>query len=133
MKMATPEPPPNTTPAPAGGATTGPPRYNLFILDLLADKGSRVVLLWFVIILVVGVLVYHALEGWSVLDALYFCVITLATIGYGDLTPTTPIAKLFTIVYVFNGIGILLAVFDRVREIRVQRMTARTGRNHRIL
>lgn len=45
--------------------------------------------------LLLGVLVYRWLEGWSVIDALYFCTITLATIGYGDLTPTTPLAKLF--------------------------------------
>ena len=37
--------------------------------------------------LLAGVLVYHWLEGWSYLDALYFCVVSLATVGYGDLTP----------------------------------------------
>ena len=63
-----------------------------------------------------GVLVYHWLEGWSYLDALYFCVVSLATVGYGDLTPTTPFARLFTIVYLINGIGILLALFDRLRS-----------------
>ncbi|RIK18829.1 MAG: two pore domain potassium channel family protein [Anaerolineae bacterium] len=72
--------------------------------------------------LLVGVLVYHWLEGWSLLDALYFCVITLATIGYGDLTPTTPEAKLFTIFYVINGIGILLGFFDRIRAVRSSEM-----------
>jgi len=47
-------------------------------------------------------------------------VISLATIGYGDLTPTTPEAKVFTIIYVINGIAILLALFDRVRAVRTQ-------------
>jgi voltage-gated potassium channel len=133
MNMDSPQLPPNTTPAQDGEASNQPPRYHLFILDLLADRTSRAVLVWFAIVLAVGVLVYHWLEGWSYLDALYFCVITLATIGYGDLTPTTPIAKLFTIVYVFNGIGILLAVFDRVRDIRLQGIEARASRNHRNL
>ena len=53
---------------------------------------------------------------------LTFCVISLATIGYGDLTPTTPLAKAFTIVYVINGIVILLALFDRIRVVRARRM-----------
>jgi voltage-gated potassium channel len=70
------------------------------------------------LLLVLGVVVYRWLEGWSLIDALYFCAITLATIGYGDLTPTTTEAKLFTVFYVINGIGILLPLFDRIRTVR---------------
>ena len=77
--------------------------------------------------LLIGVLVYHWLEGWSIIDALYFCVITLATIGYGDLTPTTPLAKLFTIFYVINGIGILVGLFDRIRVVRAREMERRSA------
>ena len=70
--------------------------------------------------LLAGVIIYHWLEGWSYLDALYFCVVSLATVGYGDLTPTTPLARLFTIIYLINGIGILLALFDRIRVVRAR-------------
>lgn len=94
------------------------PIQRLFLIDVLTDRGSRPVFLWFGVVLLIGVFVYHWLEGWSYLDALYFCVISLATIGYGDLTPTTDIAKVFTIIYVINGIGILLALFDRIRAVR---------------
>lgn len=82
-------------------------------------------LLWALVTLLVGVFVYHRLEGWSYLDALYFSVISLATIGYGDLTPTTDIAKLFTIFYVINGIVILLALFDRIRVVRLRNRESR--------
>lgn len=94
------------------------PVQKFLLLDVLRDKESRLVFYWALVVLVIGTFAYHWLEGWSYLDALYFCVISLATIGYGDLTPATPEAKMFTIIYVINGIAILLALFDRVRAVR---------------
>ena len=103
------------------GVARARPLRNLFLLDVIQDRGSRSILLWAAGALLIGMLVYHRLEGWSLFDALYFSVITLATVGYGDLVPTTPIAKLFTIVYVVNGVSILLTLLDRVRVVRTAR------------
>ena len=97
----------------------------LFLLDVLRDPASRPIFYYAAVFLVFGMFVYHWLEGWSYLDALYFCVITLATVGYGDLHPTTPLSKAFTMIYVINGIVILLALFDRIRMVRVQRVMDR--------
>jgi hypothetical protein len=98
------------------------PIRSLFLLDVLRDRDSRPVLIWALTVLLLGTLVYHWLEGWSYLDSLYFCVISLATVGYGDFTPTTEIGRAFTIVYVINGIVILLALFDRIRIVRTRRI-----------
>lgn len=102
------------------------PFRSLFLLDVLRDRDSWPMLGWGLSTLLLGTLVYHWLEGWSYLDALYFCVISLATIGYGDFTPTTPLARAFTIVYVINGIVILLALFDRIRAVRTGRIEGDT-------
>ena len=99
------------------------PLQSLLLWDVFKDRDSRPVLYWALTTLLLGTLVYHWLEGWSYLDALYFCVISLATIGYGDFTPTTPIARAFTIIYVINGIVILLALFDRIRVVRTEHFT----------
>lgn len=103
------------------------PIQTMFLWDIIKDRDSRPVLFWAAGTLLFGTVVYHWLEGWSYLDALYFCVISSATIGYGDLTPTTDIAKMFTIVYVLNSIVILLALFDRIRIVRVQRLAHAEG------
>ena len=58
--------------------------------------------------IVTGTAFYSLVEGLRFVDALYFSVITLTTVGYGDFTTETDLGKLFTAVYVLLGIGILL-------------------------
>lgn len=87
-------------------------------LDMLRDSRTRPFFIYVVVILGVGAAVYHWLEGWDWLDSFYFVVITLTTIGYGDLTPATTAGKLVTIFYGINGIVILLTFFDAMRRLR---------------
>lgn len=49
------------------------------------------------------------LEHWTVVDALYFSIVTMSTVGYGDLTPTTTGSKAFTILYIFFGITMVFS------------------------
>lgn len=66
------------------------------------------------VVMVTGTVFYRAAEGWSWIDSLYFTVITLTTVGYGDLSPTSAGTKIFTIVLVLLGIGLLLSFIERV-------------------
>jgi hypothetical protein len=70
------------------------------------------------VIILVGAGLYHYLEGWNWLDSVYFVVVTLTTIGYGDLAPITPAGKLITIFYGLNGVILLLTLFDVIRRVR---------------
>ena len=80
------------------------------------DPNTRPLALWLVLLLSIGTLFYHSTEGWSWLDSLYFSVIALATVGFGDLAPVTAIGKIFTIFYVLIGIGTLLAFVDATMQ-----------------
>jgi hypothetical protein len=68
--------------------------------------------------IVFGTVAYMWLEGWSAVDALYFSVVALATVGFGDLVPTTDATKLFTVAYILFGIGILAAFASELTKDR---------------
>src|SRR5215203_6101866 len=68
------------------------------------------------LMLFAGTVFYSLEEGWSVVDAFYFSVTTLTTVGLGDLTPKTTIGKLFTVVYIFAGLGIIVGFIDTVAK-----------------
>lgn len=63
----------------------------------------------FCIHFIIGVVTYGYIEDLSVLDAFYFCVITLTTTGYGDILPTKNSSKLFTAFYIFFGLGLVVS------------------------
>jgi voltage-gated potassium channel len=94
------------------------PFYKTLFIDVLFDSRTRPIFLYVVFVISIGAVLYHWLEGWSWLDSFYFVVITLTTIGYGDLSPTKPLTKLITIFYGLNGVIILLMLFDVIRGLR---------------
>ena len=69
-------------------------------------------LLW----IVVGAVVFSFLEGWPFIDALYFAVISITTVGYGDIVPTTTAGKLFTVAFLLVGVGLALYVINTITE-----------------
>lgn len=71
------------------------------------DPETRGLVFVTLIVIAAGTGFYRAVEGWSWLDSLYFAVITLATVGYGDFSPATDAGKLFTIFFVLVGLGII--------------------------
>ncbi|MBN8702340.1 MAG: two pore domain potassium channel family protein [Bacteroidetes bacterium] len=86
------------------------------IFDFLKDKDYRELLTTTVLVLAIGAGTFHYLEGWSILDSVYFCVITLTTIGYGDLTPKTDIGKIFNMIYIVIGLGLILTFIRTVYD-----------------
>ena len=73
-------------------------------------------------VLVVGAGVFSYLEDWSIIDAFYFVTMTATTVGYGDLTPTTPVSKVVTILFAFSIIPFVLYAFTAVAKSQIQKV-----------
>lgn len=65
-----------------------------------------------VLLVVIATIVYSTVEHWSVVDSLYFSVVAVTTVGFGDLTPTTTFSKLFTVAYLLTGVGLIATYFN---------------------
>lgn len=74
--------------------------------DWMADPLTRFQVSLGMILLVatVGVVGYVLLEGMSALDALYMTVITLTTVGFGEVTDLSVTGRVFTIVLILTGV-----------------------------
>lgn len=89
-------------------------RFVRTILRSLKDPEFQALFFLVAATLLSGTLFYRQAEGWGLLDAFYFSVITLTTVGYGDLAPTTAASKIFTVVYIFVGVGLVLGFVNAV-------------------
>ncbi|HEY6731292.1 MAG TPA: potassium channel family protein [Solirubrobacterales bacterium] len=63
-----------------------------------------------------GTIFYWRFENWTIIEALYFSVVTLTTVGYGDLHPTTDATQIFTIFYILTGIGVFVALLASIAQ-----------------
>ena len=60
-------------------------------------------------LLIVATVTSRALEGCNWVDSLYFSVVSVTTVGFGDLVPSSDASKLFTVFYVMSGIALIAA------------------------
>ena len=80
-------------------------------------------------IFIFGTLGYEVIEGWNVLDSAFMTVITLATVGYGETHPLSPIGRVFTIFLILGGMGVVsygvITVTTLIAEGELQRYLRR--------
>ncbi|OPX67441.1 MAG: Calcium-gated potassium channel MthK [Methanoregulaceae archaeon PtaB.Bin009] len=67
-------------------------------------------------VVVIGVAGFSLLEGFSPLDSFYLTIVTIATVGYGDLHPATEAGKVLAVVVIVAGVGCFVGLVANVVE-----------------
>ncbi|MFD1158851.1 potassium channel family protein [Roseovarius aestuarii] len=87
------------------------------------------------LIVLTGTIFFRLVEGWSWLDAYFFTVVTLSTVGYGSLVPVTALGKIGTTIFIFTGLGVFALTIQqfaafamRKREQHTEKLMGITAR-----
>ena len=66
-----------------------------------------------VLVIASGTVFFKLVEGWTWLDAYFFTVVTISTVGYGSLVPATAAGKIGTTVFIFVGLGVFAVAIQQ--------------------
>ena len=80
----------------------------------------RIYLVILAMVLIFGMIGLMAIEGYSPLDAFYFIIVTIATVGYGDIHPVTPPGKVLVMVIILTGVGCFVGVVANAIEYMIE-------------
>lgn len=79
-----------------------------------------------IIYIVFGAAVLYRLENWPILDGIYFCFMSLSTIGFGDMLPglrrESNATTWFCSVYIMSGMTLTAMCFNVIHEEIVHRI-----------
>jgi voltage-gated potassium channel len=71
-------------------------------------------------VLVIGTAGYVTIEGWSLWDAFYMTVTTIATVGFREVHPLSRAGEAFTIILIFGGVGTAFYTATLVATVMVE-------------
>ncbi|MCM2561176.1 potassium channel family protein [Lutimaribacter sp. EGI FJ00015] len=98
------------------------------------SEAGKVIIAALVGVIATGTVFFHFVEGWGWIDAYFFTVVTLSTVGYGSLVPATPLGKIAATVLIFAGLGIFAAAIQHFSNItiasRLRRRRAEREKKH---
>lgn len=98
------------------------------LYDVFADAKVRGLLIFTFSLITLATLLFWRIEGWPLIDAAFFSVVTISTVGYGNLTPVTVAGKIICMIYILLGLGVFVASASSIAEALIKRRTANISR-----
>lgn len=89
--------------------------------DVWHDPKVNGLLIFAFSMIALATLTFWIVEGWSLLDAAFFSVVTISTVGYGNLVPETALGKIFAMFYILVGLGVFVGAASAVAEALLRR------------
>jgi voltage-gated potassium channel len=83
-------------------------------------------------IIAIGVIGYMIIERWSFVDALYMTVITISTVGYGEVHVLSAVGKAFSIVLIVAGVGVVMYTATMIVQYIIEGRFFNTRRRRRM-
>ena len=105
-------------------------------MDFSLSLRMRVYLSILACVIVAGMIGLMVFEQLSPLDAFYFLIVTIATVGYGDIHPVTPAGKILVMLIILTGVGCFVGVAansiesmidERERKTRLEKLNMIIG------
>jgi len=81
----------------------------------------RFYLVVFTALLLLGILGFMFIENLSLVDSIYFSVVTMATVGYGDIHPQSTVGKILALILIVGGVGTFLGIVASITETFLKR------------
>jgi hypothetical protein len=81
----------------------------------------QILLVLLLVLMLTGSVGFMKTEGLSLTDAIYFSVVTVTTVGYGDITPKTEAGKFLALILIITGVGTFLGVVANSTEMLLNR------------
>lgn len=69
---------------------------------------------------VIGAIGYRLIEGFPLIDSLYMSVITISTVGFGEVHPLSPAGRIFTMVLIVTGVGTAIYLLATAAELLIE-------------
>ena len=98
-------------------------KITLKLLTRLSTKYVTTGLILIIILLIYGIVGAHFIMGLNLINSIYYAVITMATVGYGDYIPHTGVQKIFATTLALAGVALLAYVFNMLLTNFQERMS----------